>query len=94
MIELVTRPVFNEVGDDYDADELENNWETWNPDPIDASVTTNAVSRRLDHWPSSWCSLTKMACDEVLCCFYFPLTIEATHSLRCSEGQKIVHKHK
>ena len=48
-IELVTRPVFNEVGDDYDADELENNWETWNPDPIDASATTNAVSRRLDH---------------------------------------------
>ena len=23
--------IFNEVGDDYDADELENNWEQWNP---------------------------------------------------------------
>ena len=48
-MELEIIPVFNEVGDDYDADELENNWETWNPDPIDASATTNAVSRRLDH---------------------------------------------
>ena len=64
IIELEIIPVFNEVGDDYDPDELENNWETWNPDPIDASATTNAVSRRLDHWPSLLlCSLTKMACE-------------------------------